>query len=265
MTKPYNIMSMSAGRSGSASLARAFADREPDIVAYHEHLGAAHHGVLTPDVGLMRRYNSFGYSPEIANFWDRRQKILSNHVANAKAAIYVETAHMLAKAGLIDWLCQADKDIQKNFAFVHLTRDPIKLARSLIERGDIREISGQWLWYLAPEYEKNLVSSEPYIEFNHYGIVCWYVREMEARTNLWKKMLAECSIPVMSIDIDNPYKDQQLNVFMERLGLTEHIKTPLSFPHNNKNESSIEGASVKQIAARQLYEEQATIIFDRVK
>ena len=261
MTKPFNIMSFSAGRSGSASLAAAFAARRPDIVSYHEHLAAAHHGVLTPDVGLMRRYNTTGYSPEIENFWQRRYDVLGGHAVNTNASIYVETAHMHAKAGIIEWLCQAEKDIQESFAFIHLTRDPIKLARSHIERQDMRDVSSQWLWYLAPDYENNLVSSKPYMEYNYYGIVCWYVREMEARSALWKKMLAKCSIPVMSIDIDNPYKDQQLNVFMKRLGLTEHVKTPLSFAHSNKNDAS----TAKDKAAREHYEEQCKTIFDRVK
>ena len=73
----------------------------------------------------------------------------------------------------------------------------------MYERRDMLRLENMWLWYLHPEYPKNLVHPAPYLERSHLGLLAWYVREMEARKSKYKSMLND-QFDVLTFDIDQP-------------------------------------------------------------
>jgi hypothetical protein len=198
------VFTITQGRTGTGSLYELFKQYDVGQMAFHEHLSVDSHGILTPDIGLMRRFNTYGLTREVAAFWRRKLSILREELAKAGARRYSETAHMNAKGGLIEYLLNGDKEAMADrFRFIVVDRAPEKIARSIHERRDIERQESAWLWYLDPDYARRLVDPAPYLKFGYEGKIAWYVREVEARKQTYKAML-NGRYEVLSIDIDQP-------------------------------------------------------------
>jgi hypothetical protein len=195
------VFTITEGRTGTGSLFELFKRHDSGALAFHEHLNVDSHGILTPDVGLMRRFNTYGLTREVAAFWKRKLSILREEMTKAGAHRYCETAHMNAKCGLVEFVL--NETSEDRFRFIILNRAPEKIARSIYERRDMDRQESAWLWYLDPEYARRLVDPEPYLALGYAGKVAWYVREVEARKQLYKAML-NGRHDVLSIDIDQP-------------------------------------------------------------
>lgn len=199
------VFTITQGRSGTKSLAELFRQHDNAALAIHERVDANAHGLVTPDIGHMRRFNSHGLTGEIANFWRRKLAMAREETTRRGARRYVETAHMNAKCGLIEYVltnAAANPDGDR-FRFIVLNRALEKIARSMHERNDMRQIENMWLWYLDPAYAKNLIDAMPYSGHGYLGLLAWYVREIEARKERYRSLMGS-RFDVLTIDIDQP-------------------------------------------------------------
>ena len=198
------VFTITQGRTGTKSLAELFKRHDPAAHSVHEYLNASAHGTITPDVGHMRRFNTEGLTPEVAAFWTRK---LATHREDTKGLgkqRYVETAHMNAICGLVEYVLAAESAHREDrFRFIVLNRAPEKIARSLHERNDMRLIENRWLWYLDPKYPRKYVDATPYMKQGYLGTLMWYVREVEARKAVYTEML-HGRYDVLTVDIDQP-------------------------------------------------------------
>jgi hypothetical protein len=199
------VFTITQGRTGTHSLCDLFKQHDPSALAFHEHLDAGAHGVLTPDIGQLRRFNTDGLTPEITEFWKRKLAIVRRMTVERGLERYVEAAHMNAKCGLVEYaLASKSKEKKSRFRFIIMNRALEKIARSIYEHGGMRHIENMWLWYLHPLYPKNLVNSAPYSKHDYLGKLAWYVREVEARKSAYQVMLLSEGFDVLTIDIDQP-------------------------------------------------------------
>ena len=203
-TKMEFVFTITQGRTGTMSLAELFKRHDPIAKTAHEHLHADAHGTIAPDVGHMRRFNTQGLTPEIAAFW--MQKLATHRTDAIKEGKrrYVETAHMNALGGLVEYVLAAEQ-VHRNdrFRFIVLNRAPEKVARSLYERKDLLFTESRWLWYLDPKYPRKYVNAAPYMKRGYAGMLAWYVREVDARKSVYTEMLlGRCNI--LAVDIESP-------------------------------------------------------------
>ena len=196
------VFTITQGRTGTLSLSRLF-QYDPAALAIHEDTGPRAHGKVTPDVGHMRRFNTYGLTPEIAAFWTQKLTIHREEAAKRGKRRYVEASHMNAKCGLVEYVRAAGAHGEDRFRFIVLNRAPEKIARSLYEHKQLLNYDNRWLWYLDPEYPRNLVNPTPYLKWGYLGLLAWYVREIEARKAAYIAMLGHLC-DVLSVDIDQP-------------------------------------------------------------
>lgn len=176
---------MTTGRSGTQYLAELLRSNLPDAVCYHEMLAWDRFGVDTPDLSHMTLFNSQGNIEKVQAFWQR--KLL--RIAKTQTRFYAETSHLLMKSGLIENM--SPLTITDRVHFIALERDLLSTIKSFRRRFDFLNIGNMWLWYLDPQYPKNLVSSAELINAGGINGVClWYVLEIRVRAAYYTKLLA---------------------------------------------------------------------------
>jgi len=191
------VFTMTTGRSGTSYLARLLHRNLPDAACYHEIIGWDRFGVDTPDLSHMTLFNSEGNVKKVQSFW--RSKL--RRVAQAPGRYYVETAHLLMKAGLVEnlsWLAS-----EGTVHLIALERDPFETIRSFRSRLDFLNKGNVWLWYLDPEYPRNLVPSRDLVAAGINGFCLWYILEIRARAAYYEERLAGShGIVVHHFDVD---------------------------------------------------------------
>ena len=187
MTAPdkFALFTLTTGRSGTASLAELLGRNLPDVEAHHEILGWDRFGVDTPEISHMTLFNAQGNLPQVQAFW--RQKL--SRIANAVAARYVETSHVLMKAGLLENLAALCE--RRHVHLVSLTRAPYDTIMSFKNRFDFTNRSLWWLWYLDPDYPRNLVDSSRLKTLGLDGVILWYIYEIRTRACYYRRLLAD--------------------------------------------------------------------------
>lgn len=165
----HYVFTLTTGRSGTAWMAE-FLKNIPDSECHHERLGPRAWGRMTPDISTLMEYNTLGNTRSVRQFWKQKAEFLD---ANVKAGTYVETSHVLSKAGLIENI-----DLFPGHTIILLDRDPEKVARSMIRRGDYTCIGNIWIWLLDPGYAMN--KSRPKGQTQE-DLCHWYVSEMKLR------------------------------------------------------------------------------------
>jgi hypothetical protein len=227
------VFTITQGRTGTMSLAELFKRHDPTARTAHEHVYADAYGTITPDVGHMRRFNTHGLTPEIAAFWTQKLAIHRTNAIKEGRQRHVETAHMNALGGLVEYVLVAEAvHPDDRFRFILLNRAPEKIARSLYERNDMRHVENRWLWYLDPKYPRKYLDATPYMKRGYPGMLAWYVREVDARKSVYTEMLrGRCE--VLPVDIERPdWADivagaYGLEVPEDREALHTHRNTPL--------------------------------------
>jgi hypothetical protein len=175
---------MTTGRSGTSYLARLLQGNLPEAVCYHEIIGWDRFGVDTPDLSHMTLFNSEGNVKEVQSFW--RAKL--GRIAQTPRRYYVETSHLLMKAGLIEnlsWLTS-----EGTVHLIALERDLFDTIMSFRSRLDFLNKGNVWLWYLDPEYPRNLVPSRDLVAAGVNGFCLWYILEIRARAAHYEQRLA---------------------------------------------------------------------------
>ncbi|HTS21506.1 MAG TPA: hypothetical protein VMN79_06790 [Casimicrobiaceae bacterium] len=177
------VFTMTTGRSGTRYLAELLQQNLPDAECYHEIVGWDRFGVDTPDVSHMTLFNSQGNVEKVREFW--RAKL--TRIASTRHRFYVETSHVLMKAGLVENI--APLTAKGRVHFVLLERDTYATIASLRRRLDFVNKGTWWLWYLDPDYPKNLVRSAELVDSGISGLCLWYVLEIRARAAYYRKLL----------------------------------------------------------------------------
>ena len=185
----------------------------PEAESHHEFLQFGAFGTYTPDLSDMRQFNAFGNNDKVRAFW--KQKLL--RIAAKPAAVYIETAHMLAKAGLMENIALlADK---AEVFVVLLRRDIVKIVSSMLSNYDFFNKGNMWLWYLDPEYPRKITDPTHLIPFGRMGGILWYVIEMRARAEYYRLLLADAPwIHFIDADIDRLNDRQEVAHLLEQIG-----------------------------------------------
>jgi hypothetical protein len=179
------VFTITTGRSGTAFLAELLAANLPNADTHHEILGWDQFGVNTPEVSHMTLFNSQGNVEKVQDFW--RQKL--RRIAQSSAGFYVETSHLLAKAGLIENLAPLSRI--GRIHLILLERDTFATIKSFRSRFDFENPGNMWMWYLDPNYPRNLCNSAEMVRLGVNGICLWYICEMRLRAAYYEKLLTK--------------------------------------------------------------------------
>ena len=169
------IFTITTGRSGTAYLSELLKNI-PNSQSHHERLGPSAWGIMTPDVSQFMAYNMLGNNEYVRDFWKRKAKLIKEICTDNW---YIETSHVLSKAGLIENIDVFDGEVY----IICLHRDPEKVIKSMISRNDYTSLGTMWLWLLDPNYEKNITRPA---DASQETLCKWYVNEMKARETLLK-------------------------------------------------------------------------------
>jgi hypothetical protein len=179
------LFTMTTGRSGTQYLTELLRRNLTDAECHHEILDWDRFGVDMPDLSTMMLFNAQGNVAKVQAFW--RQKLA--RIALTPRRFYVETSHMLMKAGLIENLAPLTEAGRVHL--VMLERDPFATILSFLNRGDFASHGNQWIWYLDPRYPKNVVNALPAMQRGALSGVClWYIAEIRVRAAYYARLLA---------------------------------------------------------------------------
>lgn len=177
------VFTMTTGRSGTKYLAKLLEQNLPDAECHHEIIGLDRFGVDTPDLSHMTLFNSQGNVEKVQAFW--RSKL--SRVAATPRKFYVETSHLLMNGGLVENL--APLTATGTVHLIRLERDPYDTIVSFRNRSDLLDLANRWVWYLDPEYPRNLISWRDFVPQSLNGLCLWYILEIRARAARYQKLL----------------------------------------------------------------------------
>lgn len=208
------FFTITAGRTGSAWLSSFLGDNLK-IKSIHEPLEINDFGVRMPDIRLMRTFNMHGNATEVKKFYKRKFDEISTLTA------YSETNHTLAKCGMVENII--DHNISEHSCLIVLRRDFVRQCVSYIRRGDFRNITMDWQWYLHQSYRNNIVNFAPFEQNGLLGKALWYVYEMDARQRYYERIYAN-KIKIVSINLEDVITETGAKQFLRNIG---HYGEPL--------------------------------------
>jgi hypothetical protein len=213
------LFALSAGRTGTAYLARLLQANLPQAEVHHERLGPEGFGLDSPELSQLQRFNHFGSDEWVQAFWTRKFA----RIAASPAPLYAETSHLLMKAGLCEHLALAGAPVQ----LLCLRRDPLATTLSLLGRHPLLERASLWLWYLDPRYPRNRVPAEPYLSQPRWGYWLWYLLEVEARMQHYEAQCARAGVRVHRVQLERIVGEDGAGELLAALGhRVERVSLP---------------------------------------
>lgn len=178
------VFCMTPGRSGTHYLTELLKVNLPEAEVHHEILGFDKFGVDSPDISHMTLFNSVGNVDKVRGFWEQKLK----RIAARPVECYVETSHLLMKAGLVENLdcLRGTGDVH----FVCLHRDIVLTIFSYLRNSLFANKIMWWSQFLDPAYPRKMVNPQPMEKFGLVGVCLWYVYEVMARTAYYRLSLA---------------------------------------------------------------------------
>ena len=174
------IFCVTPGRSGTRFLADLLRLNLVDADIHHERTGFQNFGIHTPDASHFTLFNSVGNVMEVRAFWRRKFAALRT----GEGAIYAETSHFLAKAGLIENLPVLDP--RATIHMVSLWRDLSDIVISLVNRFDFANSGFTWLFALDRRYPRKILEPLDWQKNQMVGAAIWYVHEMRVRATYYR-------------------------------------------------------------------------------
>lgn len=231
VTSPHSkdfVFTLTTGRSGTKYLASLLELNLPAAECHHEIHGWDRFGVDTPDLSHMTLFNSQGNVEKVQVFW--RSKL--TRIASTQSRFYVETSHLLMKGGLIENL--APLTDAGTVHLIALERDPYATIVSFRNRFDFLDMANRWLWYLDPEYPRNLVASRDLVAHGLNGICLWYILEVRARAARYEALLSgEPRIVFHRFDLEELRYTEGAARLLDALGARVHpAKVRVPAPEN---------------------------------
>jgi len=252
------VFTLTAGRTGTASLAKLFEGNFPAAECHHEIIGWDRFGLDSPDLSHMTLFNSQGNVPQVRAFWQRKfERVLAS-----PAALYVETSHVLMKAGLMENL-----DLIEDHGEVHfviLQRDLFDTVMSYRNRYDFTNKSLWWLWYLDPRYPRNIVDSTRLAELGINGVCLWYIFEVRARAAYYRMLFEDRgAVRFHRLDLADLNDPAKVSDFLQAVTLAR-LAAPASLPatqNRGKNRHPFppgEIEAIRQLVAKVNFDPEAT-------
>lgn len=239
------VFTISTGRSGTAWLAEFFsANLKPDVKAdiYHEGELYLEFGTFRPDIQIMHEYNIKGNTEKVRNFWKNKFELDKYH--DGRPA--VETSHVNAKAGLIENL---DLLKEHDITIIHLKRDPLATALSLMKRYDFLKSDNMWIWYLDPGYKQNVVESESFSKMGYLAEIAWYICEMRNRAQILYNNVIKDNCRYIEVDLETIIKKKGAKEFVQHFDFLKKEEVVLSNPVNKSGNRNISKPVKKRMKA----------------
>ena len=231
---------ITAGRTGTAWL-NSFLSLNLGIEVIHESLGVNDFGTKMPDIRTLRNFNTFGNNEVVRGFW-------KNKFNSLKGEIYAETNHTLAKCGLIENL--VDSKLSNESTIIILKRNIVKQCVSYLVRGDFRNITLAWQWYLHPSYPKIIINPKPFIQLKgkgigeDFGTALWYCYEMAARQEFYRQKYGD-KLRFIDVSLEEATKLNGAKKFLRTLQVRNECILP---PPKNSNKVEPNVALVNQVS-----------------
>lgn len=169
------VFTVTAGRTGTRSLADSLASRLPGARVHHElsgpELGLRH----VPSLELRLAFNNMGNTATVQEFWKHKFAAVLAEPCHT----WVETSHLLCKGGLVENLRHLPAG--NPVTLVALRRERTSLVRSLRRLGDFGRVGNRRLWYLDEKSRRNLLPLPDELAPSALGLAFWYALEMECR------------------------------------------------------------------------------------
>ncbi len=196
-------------------------------------------GTRTPESSDVARFNRGGRMREIRGFW-RRKFAFDLY---GPTATYVETAHILPLAGLIESLDIPGGDLRTDLVIVR--RPEHRILQELM--GDT-DRPGPLA--LDPALAGNIVDSTPYMKEGRLGLCHWYATELAARASYYFHMLQKHpTIRVHWIGFDALCKPDGAAHFLAALGRPSDV-TALRLPDGPADPDSEADPAIRAIIER---------------
>jgi hypothetical protein len=221
------VFTMTAGRTGTRSLAGLLAANLPGAHVHHEQLISGPRAVHTPAVPLLLEFNESGDTPRVQRFWAEK----AAEIRAQPAHTWVETSHLLMKAGLVENIDQFEgHDVH----LVALTRSRGSLLRSYLRLGDFSRVGNRQMWYLAELGRKNLLQIPGAWRQGAMGLALWYLLEVECRVALYRRQLAgRAGVTLHTLAVGDLSGGPRVDGLLEALQTPASPKPPvLPAPHN---------------------------------
>lgn len=220
------IFTLTSGRSGTVFLYQMLKKNLKDVEAYHERIFLGEFDSQTPNLEILRLFNSEGNVHDVRCFW--RRKCAS--FLEGKESTYVEASHLLAKAGLIENL-DLLRQHKVETHIICLRRNYEKIAWSYYNRFDFYNSAFTWQWTLDPIYARNIV---PYSLFSQGSCpdmmrkCLWYTYEIHARMEYYKLLYAQTPLlRFHDVNLEDIVKEDGAKSLINSLGETcEDIEIP---------------------------------------
>ena len=236
MSPATHIFTLTGGRTGTAWLAEML-QASLGIAAIHEPLGIDDFGSAMPDIRLMRSFNTRGNDALAQGFW--RAKLDSI----AALPAYVETNHTLGKCGLIENL--AASPLGPRAAVLVVRRSLAAQCISHLARGDFRNITISWQWYLDAAYPNVIVNPAPFVPHGPIGHALWYVHEMDARQHYYTQAYGS-RLRLIETRMEDMVTPEGAAALLAALG---HPRTPALPPPRNQAGAPLAPELVEQLNA----------------
>ena len=243
------FFTITAGRTGSAWLAKFLGDNLA-IESIHEPLAIADFGVRMPDIKLMRTFNMLGNTADVREFYKNK----FDEIATLPA--YAETNHTLAKCGLVENL--AEHDIASQSCLVVMRRNFVKQCLSYINRGDFRNITIDWQWYLHYGYRNNIINFAPFKKHGLVGKALWYIYEMDARQRYYERLYSD-RIKIISTTLEDITTEAGTGEFLKQIGHEGEIFLPEARNTNRSKANTDLISHVQQLIEGLNYDGEAII------
>lgn len=211
------IFTLTAGCTGTAYLAELMKWNIRDAEVYHEIQSYSSFGQDTPDISHLHAFNVQGNTQAVQQFWRcKLDKILAYD-----KPVYVETSHVLMKAGLVENMAELAQGHEVHF--IVLKRDAMKTIESYHKRGDFKSLGNLWMRYLDPAYPGNRIAFVPLYSFQQQAsaLRMWYLSEIKLRTTHYQFFYGD--LPHMRfhvVDIDSLNEKEKAAALFKELGLS---------------------------------------------
>ena len=242
------LFTLTAGRTGTAWLSK-FLSLNIGAECKHEQLGVDEYFRHSPDISTLRWFNTHGYSDIAKSFWKRKFEIVN------ASDIWLETSHLLGKAGLIEHLSCLEK--KQNVSVVVLRRSLVPQCMSYLMRRDFVSSEGIvnsaniWQFFLDAGYQKNLVDYRSIFKVargHDLAYPIWYALEIETR-QIFYQLKFSGDIKFIDVSLEDITSPKGASKFLKDLG---HHERPVIPERANQLQINVQSDEYRTVAEGKL-------------
>lgn len=209
-----HIFTLTSGRTGTAWLAQLL-EHNLGTPMIHEPLEIEDFGKRMPDIAIMRRFNTHGFSDPVRAFWQRKLASLGPR--------HIETNHTLCKCGLIETL--ADSPLADTTKVIVLRRNLLEQCTSYMLRNDFTNITLVWQWFLSWDYPNVIVNPHMFASAGPMGEALWYSLEMAARQAYYVQLFGS-QIDFIEVQLEDIIQQSGAQALLASLGESGPVTRP---------------------------------------